>query len=276
MDEKQLKKEVKLQDKSSKKIVKEIKGLSKKANPQVEADFIDLSKKINKRYKQQGLEGHKANNEYILLLEKDILKMLTSALTKRERFNMAEYKSLIEELKGCLNTREIINVSVSSEEDIRDVLGEAYTEKLKRLEAKRQELLIKYKAKDAEFKANPNSASLDSECQQIFNNINRLDNLIEKVKGIVRSNNLEAYIRGSKRDLKEIEGAHIADEGILEVDEGIIKSDAERLKEENLEKSKSTANKRDSYFETETKKEVKEEKKEETEEANVDRIKNMY
>ena len=78
MDEKQLKKEVKLQDKSSKKIVKEIKGLSKKANPQVEADFIDLSKKINKRYKQQGLQGHKANNEYILLLEKDILKILTS------------------------------------------------------------------------------------------------------------------------------------------------------------------------------------------------------
>ena len=259
MDEKQLKKEVKLQDKSSKKIVKEIKGLSKKANPQVEADFIDLSKKINKRYKQQGLQGHKANNEYILLLEKDILKILTSALTKRERFNMAEYKSLIEELKDCLDTRDVISISSTAGEEVAlEALCKAYTEKLRRLETKRQELYIKYKAKDAELKANPNSAALDSECQQIFDNIKRIDNIIEDIKEIVRNNNLETYVKNIQMDKKVLEGAHNPDGEVYKIDKEILEGE------------------RDSYFGEESKKEVKEEKKEETEESNVDRIKNMY
>ena len=277
MDEKQLKKEVKLQDKSSKKIVKEIKGLSKKANPQVEADFIDLSKKINKRYKQQGLQGHKANNEYILLLEKDILKTLTSALTKRERFNMAEYKSLIEELKDCLDTRDVISISSTAGEEVAlEALCKAYTEKLRRLETKRQELYIKYKAKDAELKANPNSAALDSECQQIFDNIKRIDNTIEDIKEIVRNNNLETYIKSIQMDKKVLEGAHNPDGELYKIDKEILEGERDRLRDENLEKSKSTRSERDSYFGEESKKEVKEEKKEETEESNVDRIKNMY
>lgn len=275
MDEKQLKKEVKLQDKSSKKILKEIKGLSKKANPLVEADFIDLIKKINKKYKQQALQGHKANNEYILLIEKDILKMLTASLTKREVFNIVEYKNLVFELKDCLSTRDVICISSTAEDDIQDLLGKAYTEKLKRLETKRNELYEKYKAKDAELKANPNSAALDSECQQIFDNIKRVDGLIERVKEIVRNNNLEAYIRGSQRDLSEIAKAHNPDNPANIIDKEIIESERDRLKNENMEKSKTVRNERNNYLGNDSK-EVKKEEKVETEEENVTRIKNMY
>ena len=264
MDEKQLKKEVKLQDKSSKKTLKEIKGLSKKANPQVEADFIDLTKKLNKKYKQQSLQGHKANNEYILLLEKDILKMLTAALTKREVFNIAEYKNLVYELRDCLNTRDVICISSTAEEDIQDLLGKAYTEKLKRLEAKRNELLEKYKAKDAELNANPNSAALDSECQQIFDNIKRVDGMIERVKEIVRNNNLEAYVKGSQRDISEIEKAHNPNDPTIGIDKEIIESERDRLKDENIEKSKTVRSERNNYLGNDSK-EVKKEEKEKTE-----------
>ena len=62
----------------------------------------------------------------------------------------------------------------------------------------------------------------------------------------------------------------------LLIDKEILEGERDRLRDENLEKSKSTRSERDSYFGEESKKEVKEEKKEETEESNVDRIKNMY
>ena len=63
---------------------------------------------------------------------------------------------------------------------------------------------------------------------------------------------------------------------LYKIDKEILEGERDRLRDENLEKSKSTRSERDSYFGEESKKEVKEEKKEETEESNVDRIKNMY
>lgn len=77
-------------------------------------------------------------------------------------------------------------------------------------------------------------------------------------------------------DKKVLEGAHNPDGEVYKIDKEILEGERDRLRDENLEKSKSTRSERDSYFGEESKKEVKEEKKEETEESNVDRIKNMY
>ena len=100
--------------------------------------------------------------------------------------------------------------------------------------------------------------------------------LIEDIKEIVRNNNLETYIKSIQMDKKVLEGAHNPDGEVYKIDKEILEGERDRLRDENLEKSKSTRSERDSYFGEESKKEVKEEKKEETEESNVDRIKNMY
>lgn len=210
---KELKKTIKGQNKDFKQKNKEIKELSKRANPQVEADFILLSKSINKRYKMQGLAGQKANNDYIKLLLDDILKIITNALTKKERFNLVEYKNLIEELKTCLDTRDLISITRSISDDVAlHAIGDAYTQKLKRIEANKAKIIEKLKEKKAECDANPSSQALRSELQSIKYEYDKNEMIYKQIISIVNSNNLNAYVEGAQKEFeiyKEVEKPNI-------------------------------------------------------------------
>lgn len=201
----QLKKIVKTQNKECKAKTKEIRKLSKMCSPKVEADFIDITKKIGKGYKMHGLPGHKANNEYILLLIDEIQKIISGVLTKRTTFNAKEYNSLIDELNECLDTRSVINVSSSISDDVAlRAIGNAFTKKLRRLEEKREILVAKFKAKDEECKANPTSAALRSEKVQIYNEIKAIDLAYDKIANIVDANNLNAYVEAAKEEAEKL------------------------------------------------------------------------
>lgn len=163
-DTKKLKEIVKSQNKKIKKLSKEIKIYYKNKNCLFEKDYILLLKSINKRYKMQCLTIHKCNNDYIELFLYSILKIITNALNialknKKYKFNITDYKYLVDELKICFEIRVLINETCLINDgllvEIIDKVNKIYSEMLKRLEINKINIDKRLVEKESEYDAIP-------------------------------------------------------------------------------------------------------------------------